>query len=337
MQSKKAFLLIAGILFLVFSLGIEVRAEPFRVAVILPSTIGDLAFSQSMYDSLVAVQKEMGPKNFQFSYSEKLYVLADAGVALRDYATKGYDLVIAHGAQYGSVLAEIAPDFPKVSFAWGNSRDNFSSKGVKNVFAFEIHAEQGGYLNGVLAAKITRKGIIGVIGPMNAGDCKMYVSGFKAGVLATNPKATVNITWTGSFSDIALASEAAQTHINAGADILTGAAQIQAGAVGVARQRGVYWLASQADQTSLAPEIVVASAIYEWRPLLRTLVKEIKGGTRGEKVFTLDYSNDSIRMIINGSVLEKALRGKAEKGTEEALLGKTEKDMKEGKIKINIE
>jgi basic membrane protein A len=96
-------------------------------------------------------------------------------------------------------------------------------------------------------------------------------------------------------------------------------------------------LASQADQTSLAPEIVVASAIYEWRPLLRTLVKEIKGGTRGEKVFTLDYSNDSIRMIINGSVLEKALRGKAEKGTEKALLGKTEKDMKEGKIKINIE
>ena len=324
MKHKKAFLLFIGIFVVVFLLGVGANAEPFRVAVILPSTIGDLAFSQSMYDSLVAIRKEMGPKNFHFDYSEKLYVLADAGVAIRDYAIKKYDLVIAHGVQYGSVLAEIAPDFPKVSFAWGNSRDDFSSQGVKNVFAFWIHAEQAGYLNGVLAAKLSQSGIIGVVGPMNAGDCKLYVAGFKAGVLATNPDAKLNITWTGSFSDIALASEAAQTHINAGADILTGAAQIQAGAVGVARQRGVYWLASQAVQTSLAPEIVVASAIYDWRPLLRMLVKEVKGGTRGEKAFTLDYSNGSIRMIINDDALEKAL------------LGKTMKDMKEGKIKIKI-
>lgn len=316
---------LVGIFVLVFFFTIGASAKPFRVAVILPSSIGDLAFSQSMYDSLVTVQKELGPENFQFDYSENLYVLADAGVAIRDYASKGYDLVIAHGAQYGSVLSEIAPDFPKVSFAWGNSRDNFTNQGVKNVFAFEIRADQGGYLNGVLAAKITQNGIIGVVGPMNAGDTKLYVAGFKAGVLATDPDVKLNITWTGSFSDIALASESAQAHINAGADVLTGAAQIQAGAVGVARQRGVYWLASQSEQTSIAPEIVVANAIYDWTVLLKTLVREIQGGTRGGKVFILDLANNSIRLIVNRDILEKAL------------LAKTMKDMREGKIKIKVE
>ena len=160
---------------------------------------------------------------------------------------------------------------------------------------------------------------------MNAGDTKLYVAGFKAGVLATDQDVKLYITWTGSFSDIALASESAQAHINAGADVLTGAAQIQAGAVGVARQRGVYWLASQSEQTSIAPEIVVANAIYDWTVLLKTLVREIQGGTPGGKVFTLDLANNSIRLIVNRDILEKAL------------LAKTMKDMREGKIKIKVE
>jgi len=65
-----------------------------------------------------------------------------------------------------------------------------------------------------------------VVGPIETGDAKLYVDGFKAGVLATNPDITVNVNYIGSFSDVALAAEAANTHISAGADILTGTAQI---------------------------------------------------------------------------------------------------------------
>ncbi len=39
--------------------------EPFKVAVVMPSTINDLAFSQSMYDALVAIQEDMGEDNFR--------------------------------------------------------------------------------------------------------------------------------------------------------------------------------------------------------------------------------------------------------------------------------
>ena len=99
----------------------EEMAEPFKVAIIMPSSITDLAFSQSMYDSLVAVQAEMGGEEaMEIVYSEGMFVVDDAAAAIRDYASEGYNLVIAHGSQYGSSLQEIAPDFPNHCFRLGH-------------------------------------------------------------------------------------------------------------------------------------------------------------------------------------------------------------------------
>lgn len=266
-------------------------AKPFRVAVVMPSKINDLAFSQSMYDALVAIQKEMGADKFEFKYSDNVFVVEDAAAAIRDYATQGYDLVIAHGSQYGSSLVEIAPDFPKTSFAWGTTVDTFTDKGVKNVFAYEARSEQGGYVNGVVAAKLSKSGVIGVVGPIETGDAKLYVDGFKAGVMATNPKATVNVNWIGSFSDVALASEAAQTHVKAGADAMSGTAQMVVGAVGVCKEKNVLWFGTQSNQTSLAPSVVVASQVYKWEVVLRQIIELVKGGTLGGKSFQIDLAN----------------------------------------------
>jgi basic membrane protein A len=79
--------------------------DVFRVAAVAPSATNDLAFSQSMYDALLAIQAEMGEDKFQFDFQENTFVVDDAAVALRDWASSGdYDLVIAHGSQYGSVI-----------------------------------------------------------------------------------------------------------------------------------------------------------------------------------------------------------------------------------------
>ena len=110
----------------------EEATGPFRVAVVMPSAINDLAFSQSMFDALTAIQAEMGAENFEFVYSENMFVVEDAAAALRDYASQGYNLVIGHGSQYGSSLQEIAPDFPDTSFAWGTTVDTF---GIPNIYA----------------------------------------------------------------------------------------------------------------------------------------------------------------------------------------------------------
>ncbi len=271
--------------------------QPFRVAVVTPSAINDLAFSQSIYDAMVIVQNHMGGEDaMEFVVSESMFVVDDAGAAIRDYASQGYDLVIAHGSQYGGVLQEIAPDFPDISFAWGTTVDTF---GIPNVFAYEARSEEGGYVNGVIAAALTESNIVGVVGPIETGDAKLYVDGFVAGVRAQNPAAQVNANWIGSFSDVALASEAAQTHAGAGADVMAGTAQMVVGAIGVARDNGILWLGTQASQTSLAPEIVVANQIYDWSGIILEIIDLIGEGTMGGQSFEITLDNEGLFMEYN--------------------------------------
>ena len=272
----------------------------FRIAVVTPSAKNDLAFSQSMYEALVKVQEAKGgPDKLEFVISENMFVVDDAGAAIRDYASQGYNMVIAHGSQYGGVLQEIAPDFPKVSFAWGTTVDTFVDKGINNVFAYEARSEQGGYVNGVLAAKLTKSNVIGVVGPIETGDAKLYVDGFIAGVNATNPDARVTVNWIGSFSDVALASEAAQTHIGAGADVMAGTAQMVVGAIGVAKDNDVLWFGTQASQTSLAPEIVVANQIYDWSGTILEMMDLIDKGTLGGQAFEITLANEGLYIEYN--------------------------------------
>jgi simple sugar transport system substrate-binding protein len=265
----------------------------------MPSAINDLAFSQSMFDALTAIQNEMGDENFEFAYSENMFVVDDAAAALRDYASQGYDLVIAHGSQYGSSLQEIAPDFPDTAFAWGTTVDTFVDQGINNVFAYEARSEEGGYVNGVVAATLSQSGVVGVVGPIETGDAKLYVDGFVAGAKATKPDITVNVNYIGSFSDVALASEAAQTHVNAGADAMTGSAQMVVGAIGVAEENNVLWFGTQSNQTSLAPSIVVANQVYDWTVVLNQIIDLVKGGTLGGTAYALTLENGGLKMEFN--------------------------------------
>jgi basic membrane protein A len=255
----------------------------------MPSGINDLAFSQSMYDGLLRVQEEMGgPDAFEIVYSENMFVVDDAAAAIRDYASQGFDLVIAHGSQYGSSVQEIAPDFPGTSFAWGTTVDTF---GLPNVFAYEAASQEGGYVNGVLAATLSTSKILGVVGPIETGDAKLYVDGFKAGAVATDPSVQVNVNYIGSFSDVALASEAATTHIAAGADVLSGTAQMVVGAIGKAQEANALWFGTQSNQASLAPSIVVASQVYHWEVVLNEMIAKIQAGTLGGESFAINLAN----------------------------------------------
>ena len=86
--------------------------EQIRIAVVMPSTITDLAWSQAIYDSLLRLQEAAGgPEVMEIAYTENMFNVTDAAAALRDYADEGYNIVIAHGTQYGTSMFEIAPDY----------------------------------------------------------------------------------------------------------------------------------------------------------------------------------------------------------------------------------
>ena len=301
------------------------EAKPIRVAVVMPSATTDMAFSQSMYSALVAVQKEMGGEaKMEIKYSENMFKVPDAAAALRDYATQGFDIVIAHGSQYGSSVEEIAKDFPKTTFAWGMDVNTF---GQPNIYAYTAAAEEGGYVNGVLAAMLSTSKQIGVTGPVEVGDAKTYISGFVQGVAAVDPAIQVNKTWTGSFSDVALMTEAAKTHIAAGADVLTGSSQSVVGSIGAAKDNGkVLWFGTQSDQASLAPSLVVASQVYDWTAMIKEIIANRAAGTLGGKTFVLKIENGGLKIAYNaGYSLPADVKAAGDKAIE---------DIKSGTVKV---
>lgn len=267
--------------------------DPIRIAMVGPSASNDLAFTQSMVDSLNRLGEEY---NIEVDITDGTFVIEDAAVAIRSYADDGFDIVLAHGSQFGGSLSEIAPDFPDTYFAWGTSRDTF---GLPNVYSYSVKSDQGGYINGTMAAHMTDSGIIGVVGPIEVGDIKAYIDGFVVGVASVDPSLTVNVNYIDSFSDVALAAEAAQAHIEAGADVLTGVSQMTVGATGVAREHGVLWFGSQSDQTPLGEEIVVASQIYNWDYQLGQIVEDLLAGEKNGRVITADFNNGGLTMAYN--------------------------------------
>ena len=273
--------------------------EKLRIAIVSPSSINDFAFTQSIYDAMIALQEEYGEDTIEFVYSENMFIVDDAAAAIRDYAASGYDMVIAHGSQYGSSLQEIAPDFPDVSFAWGTTVDTF---GQDNIFAYEAASDEGGYVNGVMAAMLTESEVIGVVGPVETGDAKLYVDGFVEGVKATDPDIKVLVTYINDFSNVALAAETAETQISAGADVMTGTAQMVVGAIGKIQENGGYWFGTQADQTAFAPDTVVASQVYHWEVILKEMIGLRSEGTLGGQSFVANLANGGQVMSFNPNI-----------------------------------
>ncbi|MBJ30118.1 MAG: BMP family ABC transporter substrate-binding protein [Acidimicrobiaceae bacterium] len=279
--------------------------DSFRIAIVAPSASNDLAFSQSIVDGVGALTGVSA-----VDVTDGTFIVDDAAAAIRGYAEEDYDLVIAHGSQYGGSLQEIAADFPEVAFAWGTSSDTF---GLPNVSAYTAASDQGGYVMGAMAASMTNTGIIGVIGPIAVGDAKLYVDGFVNGATESVTGITVNVNYIESFSDVALAAEAAQGHVANGADILTGTAQMVVGATGVAAEHGAMWFGTQSNQTALGADIVVASQVYKWEAVLQGLVDGIKGGDLGGEAHTITLENGGLVIEFNDAVDASHARSIGEK------------------------
>jgi basic membrane lipoprotein Med (substrate-binding protein (PBP1-ABC) superfamily) len=286
--------------------------KTLKVALIAPSATNDLAFTQSMYAALESLKSS---ENLQISVSANEFVISDATNIIQKYASEGYNLVIAHGSQYGSTIEQLAPKYPNVSFAWGTAGSTF---GLSNVFAYEASSNEGGYVQGYIAALLSHSKVLGPIGPIETGDAKLYIDGFVAGAQAAAAaghfKVTANPVYTGSFSDDSLMATAAKTFVTNGADVLTGSSQSVVGAIGVARSHNLAWFGTQWDQSTLAPSNVVSSQVYHWDPILTQMFTEIRSGKLGGATYVIGLGNGGEKVSFNpGYTLAPSIKAEAQK------------------------
>ena len=334
MKSWKSYVTLAALT--VLSCSLCAQAKPFKVAWLMPSTVTDYSWCQSMYSSLEQVQKELGEDQFEFAYSESMFRLSDADEAIRDYADEGYDLIICHGSQYGALLKEIAPEYEETSFCWGTGGDPMTKYGIKNVFGYNNSIDQASYILGVVAAKITKSKVVGWVGPVKAASTKKAYEGYVKGVKDTDPSVEVKESWTGSYSDLALATEAANTQVKAGADVFTGNSQIQLGTIGVCKKTGTYYLGTQDNQIPFAPDNVVMCEKNNWYGIIKEMMALIKEGTLGGRVLTATLDNGGLELCVNDALLKKTtgldLSGQA---LQDAVYGAQLKAVKAGKVVTN--
>lgn len=300
-----------------------------RIALIVESTVDDKGWCQAMHDALTAVQKKYGPALVEYSFSEKMKPV-DAGSAARQYAAKGFDVIIAHGAQYKNLILEMAEEYPKTTFAFGTSAEI----GPKNVFTYMPQSEETGYLNGLIAGAVTKSNVVGLVGPVDGGDSARYDRGFVLGVKATNPKAVVKVAHTGSFGDFVKAGELAQTQIQAGADVLTGLSQQALGALRAvaAAKSPIWWVGQDVAQLHI-PESsrVIAAASYNYGSVIESILERRAAGVLGGENLPLNFANGGFVYEFNptvGPVLTKELRARVDAARSALTAGKLPLDWK---------
>ena len=315
----KKFLLVLVAFAILLGTAYAAPKSKVKIALIVESTVDDKGWCQSMHDAIVAVQKKYGTALVEYSYSEKMKPV-DAGSAARQYVAKGFDIILGHGAQYKNLILEMAEEYPKTTFAFGTSGE----VGPKNVFTYMPESEETGYINGVIAGLVTKANIIGLVGPVDGGDAARYNRGFVLGVRAVNPKALVQVAYTGSFGDFVKAAELAHTQIKAGADVLTGSAQQALGAlraVAEYKDKNIWWVGQDTAQLGIPESYkVIAAASYAYQAVVEALIDKRQAGVLGGQNIPLNFNNagfvytfnDKVGPVLSASVQSAALKAKAD-------------------------
>lgn len=250
--------------------GGETSGGGLKVALCVTGAVNDMGWCQSAYDGLKLVEQDLG---CEVAYTENLDA-ADMVATFTDYAANGYDVIIGHGFQFGDPALEVGELYPDVKFICIEAEAS-----AANVASYVMKCEETGYLEGMLAASMSQSGKLGFIGPVQGASLVKIMNAYEDGAKEVNPQIEVQTAWTGSFTDTALAKEAATAMIENGVDVLGHCAnESGTGALNAATDAGIYTTGDSYDQYDLAPKAVLTSAIYNVPQLIKTAVSDIMDG-----------------------------------------------------------
>jgi basic membrane protein A len=259
-------------------------AETFKVAMVLPGPINDNDWNSVGFNGLKTASESM---NLEYAYSENVSD-ADAERVLRDYATRGYKLIFAHSFSYGDAALKVAADFPDTYFMAGTAQ-----KLAPNLGTYSNPDYQGAYLAGMLAASISKTGIIGWVSAFPIPNLLANLHSYEAGAMEVNPEIKVLHTFIGSFYDPPKAKEAALAQVEQGADVLSAQG---VGVIDAAAEANVYALGAMTDQNFLGPQTVVTSVTWDLAPLVQGVVEAIMGGKWESKNWSYGIPEGSIKL-----------------------------------------
>ncbi len=274
----------------------EVAADKPKVAMLMAVSCDDSAWGTPACEGLKEVAGKYG---LEYSISERV-AIADAEAAIRDYASRGYKLIIGHGYQYGDPINIVAPEYLDVLFAiYAGYAEG------ENVIPVDPKNHENGYLAGIVAGYATKSKVVGAIGGFDIPTTVRALEGYCLGAKSVDPNIKCVYAYPGSWDDIQKGSEAAQAMMDAGVDVFFhDASLVGVGMLQAATKAGKYGIGFGTCQDDIDPAHILTSALDGIGETMTLIVDKymegtLKGGqtmrpSMADGIFSLCPYNDAV-------------------------------------------
>ena len=264
---------------------------------------GDKSFNDSAYRGLERAQHELG---IAFEIHEPAEG-ADRETGLREYASRGFDLVIGTGFMFSDDIEKMAREFPDVKFACVDYTLKFDAGGAAlplpaNLVALKFREEEGSFLAGVTAALVSRTGTLGFVGGMDIPLIHKFEAGYRAGAAHVRPQTQVLAAYAGvtpnAFKDPAKGKEIATSMFGRGADVIYHASGTTGfGVFEAAREHHGLAIGVDSDQHDEAPGHILTSMVKDVDVAVFDTIRSVKQGSFSGGVHEFGLAEDGVRIV----------------------------------------
>ena len=250
--------------------------------------VNDGSFNQSSWEGLQRAQSELGVSvDYLQSKADSDYI-----PNIETFVDEDYDLIICVGYQLADALRTEAEANPDQKFA---IIDDATNADLDNVTCLMFEQAQASYLVGYVAGLMTESNTIGIVIGMSTDTMNQFGYGYLAGAIDANPDVTVLQTNANSFGDTAGGKTAATAMITKGADVIFHAAGATGlGVIEGCKEADIWAIGVDSDQSSLAPENIITSAMKRVDNACYDISKEVLEGTLTNGVKTYDLTSGGV-------------------------------------------
>jgi Uncharacterized ABC-type transport system, periplasmic component/surface lipoprotein len=272
---KRMLLALAASAAVLVTAGAASAQDKTKACFIYVGPIGDFGWSYQHHQGALEMQKNLGgEEKVEISYLESVPEGADAERALERFARSGCQIIFTTSFGYMDATNKVAAKFPDVKFehATGFKREH------PNVSTYNSRFYEGRYVQGVIAAKLSKAGVAGYIASFPIPEVVMGIDAFVLGAQSVNPDFKVKVVWANTWFDPGKEADAAKVLIDQGVDIITQHTDSTA-PMQVAAERGVKAFGQASDMIKFGPETQLTSIVDNWGPYYTERVKAVMDGT----------------------------------------------------------
>ncbi|MCQ4629721.1 BMP family ABC transporter substrate-binding protein [Shinella sp. CPCC 100929] len=226
-----------------------------------------------------ALQAEFGDK-IETPFLENVPEGPDAERAIERMARSGCALVFTTSFGFMDATVKVAEKFPDVKFEHATG-----FKSGPNVATYNSRFYEGRYIQGLIAAKMSQKGVAGYIASFPIPEVVMGINSFVHGAQSINPDFKVKVIWANTWFDPGKEADAAKALIDQGVDILTQHTDTTA-PMQVAAERGIKAFGQASDMIKAGPETQLTAIVDTWGAYYIKRTKAVLDGTwKSEQVW----------------------------------------------------